>query len=192
MAEKQKGLSEAEEKFFDALNDSYDALLGAIEAGRERGYRVSKDFVEEARKAQREAVDLGKKLVEAPTDVAGFYGAVVEATSKAQSRTLELAREWLGDLGDSGKEARDAIQKVMKANQAAARAAVDAARSGLARRARCRRRHAQRAWGRQVWRRLGEARPGEDRADAGRVCDRIERPALRAASVPPLQRHRNK
>jgi hypothetical protein len=52
MAEK-KGLSRAEEKFFDALNDSYDALLGAIEAGSERGYRVSKDFVEEARKAAR-------------------------------------------------------------------------------------------------------------------------------------------
>ena len=133
MAEKQKRLSEAEEKFFNALNESYDALLGAIDAGRERGYRVSKGFVEEARKAQREAVDLGKKLVEAPTDVAGFYGAVVEATSKAQSRTLELAREWLGELGDSGKDARDAIQKVMKANQAAARAAVDAARSGFAR-----------------------------------------------------------
>jgi hypothetical protein len=133
MAEKPKGLSEAEEKFFNALNESYDALLGAIEAGSERGYRVSKDFVEEARKAQREAVDLGKKLVEAPTDVAGFYGAVVEASSKAQSRTLELAREWLGELGDSGKDARDAIQKLMKANQAAARAAVDAARSGFAR-----------------------------------------------------------
>jgi cell division septum initiation protein DivIVA len=134
MAEKAKsGLSESEEKFFDALNDSYDALLGAVEAGRERGYKVSKDFLEEARKAQREAMDLGKKLVEAPTDVAGFYGAVVEATSKAQSRSLELAREWLGELGDSGKEARDAMQKVVKANQAAARAAVDAARSGFAR-----------------------------------------------------------
>lgn len=133
MAEKRKGLSEAEEKFFDALNDSYDALLGAIDAGRERGYRVSKDFLEDARKAQRETVDLGKKLVEAPSDVAGFYGSLVEATSKAQSRTLELAREWLGELGESGKEARDAIQKVMKANQEAARAAVDAARSGLAR-----------------------------------------------------------
>jgi len=133
MAEKQKGLSAAEEKFFDALNESYDALLGAVETGSERGYRVSKDFIEDARKAQREAVELGKKLVEAPTDVAGFYGALVEATSKAQSRTLELAREWLGGLGESGKEARDAIQKVMKANQAAARAAVDAGRSGLAR-----------------------------------------------------------
>ena len=133
MPERQKPLSQAEEKFFDALNNSYDALLGAIESGSERGYRVSKDFVAEARKAQREAVDLAKKLVEAPTDVAGFYGAIVEATSKAQSRTLELAREWLGELGDSGKEARDAIQKVMKANQAAARAAVDAASSGLAR-----------------------------------------------------------
>jgi hypothetical protein len=133
MAQKHRGLSEAEEKFFNALNESYDALLGAIETGSERGYRVSKDFVEEARKAQREAVDLGKKLVEAPTDVAGFYGALVEATSKAQSRTVELAREWLGELGDSGKEARDAIQKVMKANQAAAGAAMDAARSGFAR-----------------------------------------------------------
>lgn len=133
MPEKQKGLSEAEEKFFNALNESYDALLDAIEAGSERGYRVSKEFIEEARKAQREAVELGKKLVEAPTDLAGFYGALVEATSKAQSRTLELAREWLGKLGESGKEARDAIQKVMKANQAAARAAIDAARSGLMR-----------------------------------------------------------
>jgi hypothetical protein len=133
MAEKQKGLSEAEEKFFDALNESYDALLGAIEGGSERGYRVSKEFIEEARKAQRDAVELGKKLVGAPTDVAGFYGALVEASSKAQSRTVELAREWLGELGESGKEARDAIQKVMKANEAAARAAVDAARSGFAR-----------------------------------------------------------
>jgi cellobiose-specific phosphotransferase system component IIA len=133
MPEKQKPLSEAEEKFFDALNESYDALLGAIEAGSERGYRVSKEFIQEARKAQREAVELGKKLVEAPTDLAGFYGALVEATSKAQSRTLDLAREWLGDLGESGKEARDAIQQVMKANQAAARAAVEATRSGLSR-----------------------------------------------------------
>src|SRR4030042_1760020 len=80
-----------------------------------------------------EMAEKQKGLGEAPTDVAGFYGAVVEATSKAQSRTLELAREWLGELGDSGKDARDAIQKVMKANQAAARAAVEAARSGLAR-----------------------------------------------------------
>jgi len=65
--------------------------------------------------------------------LAGFYGVLVEATSKAQSRALELAREWLGELGDSGKEARDAIQQVMKANQAAARAAVEAGRSGFAR-----------------------------------------------------------
>jgi cellobiose-specific phosphotransferase system component IIA len=133
MPEKQKGLSEAEEKFFNALNDSYDALLEAIRAGTERGYRVSKEFIEQAQKAQREAVELGKKVVEAPTDLAGFYGVLVEATSKAQSRALELAREWLGELGDSGKEARDAIQRVMKANQAAARAAVEAARSGFAR-----------------------------------------------------------
>ena len=124
MPEKQKGLSEAEEKFFNALNDSYDALLEAIRAGTERGYRVSKEFIEQAQKAQREAVELGKKVVEAPTDLAGFYGVLVEATSKAQSRALELAREWLGELGDSGKEARDAIQQVMKANQAAAREAA--------------------------------------------------------------------
>jgi cellobiose-specific phosphotransferase system component IIA len=133
MPEKQKALSEAEEKFFNALNDSYDALLEAIRAGTERGYRVSKEFMEQAQKAQREAVELGKKVAAAPTDLAGFYGVVVEATSKAQSRALELAREWLGELGDSGKEARDAIQQVMKANQAAARAAVEAARSGFAR-----------------------------------------------------------
>jgi hypothetical protein len=133
MPEKQKGLSEAEEKFFNALNDSYDAVLEAARAGTERGYRISRELIEGAQKAQRESVELAKKLAEAPTDVAGFYGVLVEATSKAQSRALELAREWLGEMGDSGKEARDAIQQVMKANQAAARAAVEAARSGFAR-----------------------------------------------------------
>lgn len=131
--EKKKGLSQAEEKLFDALNDSYDALLEAIRAGTERGYRVSKELMEQAQRAQRESMELGKKLVDAPTDLAGFYGALVEATSKAQGRTLELAREWLGELGDAGKEARDALQHVVKANQAAARAAAEAARSGFGR-----------------------------------------------------------
>jgi cellobiose-specific phosphotransferase system component IIA len=133
MPQQKKSLSQDEEKFFEALNDSYDALLEAIRAGTERGYRVSRKLIEQAQKAQRESVDLGKKLVEAPGDLPGFYGALVEATSKAQSRTLELAREWLGELGDAGKEARDALQQVMKANQAATRAAVEAARSRLGR-----------------------------------------------------------
>lgn len=163
MPEKQKPLSEAEEKFFDALNDSYDALLEAIKAGTERGYRVSKDFIEQAQKAQREAVELGKKVVEAPTDLAGFYGTLVEATSKAQSRALELAREWLGELGDSGKEARDAIQQVLKANQAAARAAVEAARSGFTR--------AREA--------ASEVMPKAEKAGAGRTDSAKPEPAQR-------------
>lgn len=121
--------TESQEKFFDALNESYEAIMEAIKAGNERGYRFSKTLIEETEKGQEEVLELAKKWAEAPTDLASFYGALVEATSKAQGRSLELAREWLGELSGSRTETRDAIQHMVSANQAAAQAAVEAARS---------------------------------------------------------------
>ena len=121
--------TESQEKFFDALNDSYDAIIGAIKTGNERGYRFSKTLIEEAEKGQREVLELAKKWAGAPTDAPGFLGSVVEAMAKAQSRGLVLARDWVAEASESRTEARDAIQRIVSANQAAAQAAVEAARS---------------------------------------------------------------
>ena len=139
--------SETQEKFFDALNDSYEAIIEAVKAGNERGYRFSKTLIEEAEKGQEEVLELAKKWGEAPTDLPGFYGALVEATSKAQSHSLELAKEWLGALSESRTDTRDAIERGVGANGTAARAAVGGARGLFTRATEAARAAARRAQG---------------------------------------------
>ncbi|MDP2949658.1 MAG: hypothetical protein Q8P22_08995 [Chloroflexota bacterium] len=119
------------ERFFNALTETYTAMLDAIKTGNERGYRVSSTLIEEARKGQQEAIELGKKWAQAPTDVPALYGAVIELVTKAQSRALELAREWVDDLAESRQDAREVIQRVVNANRGAAEAAVEVARGAF-------------------------------------------------------------
>lgn len=118
----------AADKYFEALTESYDAIIDAIKAGNERGFRVSNNLLTEAQKGQREAIELGKKFADDPTDVGGFYRALMESTTKAQGRTLELARQMFDELSESRTEARGVIEKVVKAQRVAGEAAVEAAR----------------------------------------------------------------
>ncbi len=118
----------AVDKYFEALTVSYDAIIEAIKSGNERGFRISNNLLAEAQRGQRETVDLGKKFAEDPTDVGGFYRAAMEATTKAQGRTLELARQMFDELSESRGEAREVIEKVIKAQRAAGEAAVEATR----------------------------------------------------------------
>lgn len=116
------------DRIFDALNESYAALLDAIKAGNERGYRVSKALIEEAERGQGEVLELGRKFAQDPADLAGFSTALIEATTKAQGRALELTREWFEELSGASNEARDAVQRVVRANREAGQAAVEVAR----------------------------------------------------------------
>ncbi|HXK33431.1 MAG TPA: hypothetical protein VNM91_05385 [Dehalococcoidia bacterium] len=118
----------AVDKYFQALTESYDAIIEAIKAGNERGFRISNNLLAEAQRGQREAIDLGRKFADDPTDVGGFYRAAMEATTKAQGRTLELARQMFDELSQSRTETRDVIEKVIKAQRAAGEAAVEATR----------------------------------------------------------------
>lgn len=124
MAETQTAI----DKYFEALTESYDALLEAIKLGNERGYRVSNNLLAEAQRGQRESVELGKKFAADPTDIGGFYRAAMESTTKAQGRALELARQMFDELSESRSEARETIEKVVKAQRAAGEAAIEAAR----------------------------------------------------------------
>ena len=118
----------AADKYFEALTESYDAIIEAIKAGNERGYRVSNNLLAEAQRGQREAVELGRTFAADPTDVGGFYRAMMESTTKAQGRALELARQMFDELSESRTESRDVIEKVVKAQRAAGEAAVEATR----------------------------------------------------------------
>ncbi len=125
MATAQKN---AVDKYFDALTESYDAIIEAIKMGNERGYRISNNLLAEAQKGQRESVELGKKLADDPTDVAGAYRAMMESATKAQGRTLEFARQVFDELSQSRDESRQVWEKVFTAQRAAGEAAVEAVR----------------------------------------------------------------
>ena len=118
----------ATDKYFDALTDSYDAIIDAIKIGNERGFRLSNNLLAEAQKGQREAVDLGKKLAEDPTDISGYYKSMMESATKAQGRTLEFARQVFDELSTSRDETRQVFEKVFTSQRAAGEAAVEAAR----------------------------------------------------------------
>jgi DNA anti-recombination protein RmuC len=118
----------AADKYFHALTESYDAIIDAIKLGNERGYRVSSSLLTEAQRGQREAIELGRKFADDPTDVGGLYRAMMESTTKAQGRALELARQMFDELSDSRTETRDTIEKVVKAQRAAGEAAVEVVR----------------------------------------------------------------
>jgi DNA anti-recombination protein RmuC len=118
----------AADKYFEALTESYDAIIEAIRAGNERGFRVSNNLLAEAQRGQREAVELGRTFASDPTDIGGFYRAMMESTTKAQGRALELARQMFDELSESRTESREVIEKIVKSQRAAGEAAVEATR----------------------------------------------------------------
>ena len=120
--------SDATGKFFEALNDSSDALIDAVRAANDRGHRVSTAIIESAQEGQREAIELAKKWIAAPFDFAGFYSTLIEGATRAQGRTLEVTRQWFGELADAQKETREILQRVAQANRSANEATVDVAR----------------------------------------------------------------
>jgi hypothetical protein len=118
----------AVDKYFDALTQSYDAIIDAVKAGNERGYRITTNLIAEAQRGQREQVELGKTFAADPTDLPGFFRAAMESTTKAQGRALELARQLFDELSESRNEGREAFEKVFQAQRSAGEAAIEAAR----------------------------------------------------------------
>jgi len=120
--------NDASTKFFDALNEGYDALIDAIRAANDRGHRVSIALIEDAQRGQREAVELTRKWIESPFDVVGLSGSVIDTATKAQSRSLDVARQWFGEMADAQQESRQVLQRMVSASRNAGEAAVSGAR----------------------------------------------------------------
>jgi|SRR3990172_7023567 len=116
------------DKFFDAINETYDALLSAIDASETRGHRVSRTVLEEARKGEKELMGLARKWVDEPTGYFENLEAAVDAQARAQQRALELARDLLGGAGEYRREVQDALRRLIKANATATEATVEALR----------------------------------------------------------------
>ena len=125
--------NEATTKFFEALNESSDAFIDAVRAANDRSHRVSTAIIEQTQEGQREAVELAKKWIAAPFDLLGLYGSLVENSTKAQGRALEVTRLWFGELSDAQKETRDIVQRMVGANRSASEATIELARGAFSR-----------------------------------------------------------
>lgn len=121
--------SDPVQKYFDALLESYDILVDAIEKANERGLKVSRQFAADVVQGQREAIQLGKKIATEPTDIGQFYTAVLESSTEAQGRALNFAQVAYQEALAAGTDARETVEKLVSANQETAQAALEAAQS---------------------------------------------------------------
>lgn len=121
------------DRFFNSVNESYDALLDALRSANDRGYRVSRRLIDEAERGQREAIDLTRKLASSPRDVVGFYSGAVRSLTDAQGRVLDLSRQLIDEVTDSQRESRDVLRRVIEANRDAGQAAIEATRDAVGR-----------------------------------------------------------
>jgi hypothetical protein len=117
------------QKYYDALINSYDILVSAVEKASERGANVTRQFVADITKGQREALELGKKLAGEPTDLGQYYTAVLEATTAAQGRALAFAQAAYTEALGAGSDSREVMEKLVAANRETAQAAVAAFRN---------------------------------------------------------------
>ena len=121
------------DKFFNAVTDGYEALLDAAKSANDRGYRVSRQLIDEVERGQRETLDLTRKVVSAPRDVSGAYTAAVRSVTDAQGRVLDLTRQLLDELSDGQREGREVVRRVIEANRGAGQAAIEATRDAVGR-----------------------------------------------------------
>jgi hypothetical protein len=63
--------------------------------------------------------------------VAGFYTAAVRNVTDVQGRVLDLTRQFLDEIAEGGREARDTARKVIEANRDAGQAAISATREAV-------------------------------------------------------------
>jgi len=124
---------EATTKYYEALNETSDAVINAVRAANNRGHRFTTALIEQAQENQREAAEITQKWAAAPFDMIGLMSSITESTTKAQGRALDATRQLFSEFADAQKETRDVMQRVVTANRTAGEASVDIARGAVPR-----------------------------------------------------------
>ncbi len=115
-------------RYFEAVNASYDALVEAAENGSKHGGAVWNRLLEDARTAQREALNVSEQVFEKPADPQ-TYGVVLQAVMKSQERALAFAKVLFEEASSTGTDTQVAFERVVTANRTAAEAAAELTRS---------------------------------------------------------------
>ena len=124
------------DRFFDAINETCDALVAGLEATEERGHRVSRTLLSEARKGETELSKLARTWTESPRSIYENVEAMIDAQGRAQQRALELTRDAVKGAGAYRGELQEALRRMIRANRSATDAMVEVARTATSRAAR--------------------------------------------------------
>ncbi len=125
--------NESLKKYLDALGASYELLGTAASSAGDRGVKIGKQFTDELMAGQREALELAKKLAADPASASNTYvSSVTESAVSAQTRALMFAQLAYQEAVSAGSEGREFAEKIAKANQATADAAIELTKSWAA------------------------------------------------------------
>lgn len=110
--------------YFDALIQSADALRAAADQSTERTGQFSKQAGEEFASAQRETLELSKKLAASPTDATGAYAAMMESAVASQARALRVGKLAYEHAASTGADVQQNFEQLTAAGRATAEAAL--------------------------------------------------------------------
>lgn len=120
-------------KYLEALSTSYEELASASSKASDRGAKLSKQLTEEVVAGQREAISLAKQIAADPDHLmTASVSAVTEAAVAAQTRALAFAQMAYQEAVVASTEGRSAAERIAKANQATADAAIELSKSWAA------------------------------------------------------------
>ena len=120
--------TEATTRYFDALATVTDVTAEAIRTTGATFVRASDRLLDETQQAQRRTLDLTRRLVENPADIAGNVTALIEANAEAQAQVFGLTREWLDATSDRRADAERITERIATANRELIQASLAAGR----------------------------------------------------------------
>ncbi len=95
---------EALVSYLDKFGEQQKKLGTAVKAGYERSQRISTQLIEALITGQQELIELTKKVVQKPQDYSNNLKAMVEASTVAQGRALDLAKALYREQADVASE----------------------------------------------------------------------------------------
>jgi hypothetical protein len=110
--------------YFDALIESAETVRAAVEKSTERTSEFSKLASAEIAGAQREALELSKKLAAAPSDATGAYAALMESAVAVQSRALRVGKLAYEHAAVAGADVQQSFEQLTAAGRTTAEAAI--------------------------------------------------------------------
>jgi len=104
VSETVEKVSKTFESVLDKLVESQNRLIEAAETARTRSRHVTDEYVKSMAEAQRDALELTKKLASQPTAYSKNMEAVLESATAAQARAMEMTKLFYREQAEATSE----------------------------------------------------------------------------------------